>query len=111
MQTTHYQSCMEACQACAVACDTCIAGCLHEQDVKMMAACIKLDLDCSKICTLAVGFMATNSPYAQQVCELCAIICEACAAECAKHHNDHCQACAAACKKCAEACRSMKQAA
>lgn len=111
MKTSHYQSCIEACQACAITCDTCIAACLDEQDVKMMTACIKHDMDCSKICYLAISFMATNSPYADQICELCATICEACATECSKHHNDHCKACAEACRKCAEACRSMKKAA
>lgn len=111
MQISPYQSCIAACQACAIACDTCLAGCLDEQDVKMMTACIKLDIDCSKICYLAISFMATNSPYANEVCELCATICEACAEACGKHDNDHCKACAEACKKCAEACRSMSKAA
>jgi hypothetical protein len=39
------QSCIDACNACADACDFCAASCLQEQDVKMMAKCIGLDME------------------------------------------------------------------
>jgi hypothetical protein len=34
-------------------------------------------------------------------------VCEACAAECSKHDDDHCRRCAEACRRCAGECRSM----
>ena len=102
-----YQACIEACNACAIACDHCAAACLQEQDVKRMARCIALDMDCAATCRLAVGAMARGSELAQQICQLCAQICDTCGEECGKHQMDHCQACAQACRQCAEQCRAM----
>lgn len=109
MTNPTFQSCIDACLACAIECDYCADTCLGEQDVKMMAACIRLDRDCAKICYTAVSFMASGSAHAADVCQLCAHICEACATECEKHatHMDHCRKCAEACRKCAEECRKM----
>lgn len=36
-----FNACIEACNACAVACNHCAASCLQEQDVKMMARCMR----------------------------------------------------------------------
>lgn len=102
-----YQSCIDACYQCAAACDHCASACLGEDDVKMMARCIALDMDCAEICRMAAAFMARNSEFAQQIAKLCADICEACGEECAKHQAGHCQECAQACKRCAEECRKM----
>ncbi len=110
MQTnTTYQACIEACNACAVACNACIAGCLQEADVKMMARCIALDIDCAAMCQLAAAAMARNSEMAKHLCRVCAEICLACAAECGQHHHDHCKRCADACKKCAQACEALNR--
>jgi hypothetical protein len=105
------QSCIEACNACAEACDMCSTACLHEDDVKMMARCIALDMDCAQICRLAAAFMARESDFAGALCQLCAEVCQACGDECAKHQAQHCQDCAAACRRCAEECRRMGTAA
>jgi hypothetical protein len=110
MAHQQFESCISACNACADACDHCATACLKEDDVKMMARCIALDMDCAAICRLAAGFMARGSDFANQVCALCATICEACGQECAKHQHDHCQACAQACKRCADECRRMASA-
>lgn len=105
-----YLSCIEACQACANACDQCFAACLKEEDIKMMARCIALDVDCAAICRFAAGAMARNSEHAKEICALCAKICQACGDECAKHEAEHCKACAAACYRCADECTAMSQA-
>ncbi|WP_366557018.1 four-helix bundle copper-binding protein [Desulfosporosinus sp. BICA1-9] len=39
-----------------------------------------------------------NSEFSQQFCNLCATICDACAAECAKFQDTHCQNCADICR-------------
>jgi len=104
MDTMHFQSCIDACNACAAACDHCAASCLREEDVKMMARCIATDMDCSQMCRFAAGVMARGSEH---VCRLCALICRACGDECGKHDMDHCQQCAAACRRCAEECEKM----
>jgi hypothetical protein len=107
METSRYASCIEACNDCADACDMCASACLHEEDIKMMARCIALDVDCSQLCRLAASVMARNGEAAQAICATCAEVCEMCAAECARHQQEHCQRCAAACRRCAAECRQM----
>jgi hypothetical protein len=107
MNESQFASCIEACNDCAGACDMCTAGCLHEQDVKSMARCIALDIDCSQMCRLAAGAMARGSEVASMICQACADICDMCAAECGKHPMQHCQDCANACRRCAAECRRM----
>lgn len=102
-----YAACIAACQACVLACEHCAASCLQEDDVKSMAGCIRLDLDCAQACQMAVAYMARDSHFAQALCRLCAEICEACGEECGRHAMDHCQQCAEACRRCAQACREM----
>ena len=102
-----YTACIEACNTCAVACNHGAASCLKEPDVKMMAKCIAMDMDCAQICALAAAIMARGSDHAQAICAVCADICQACGDECARHDMAHCQECAKACHACAKSCRSM----
>jgi hypothetical protein len=107
MAHQQYQSCVDACNECAVACNHCATACLQEPDVKMMARCIALDMDCAEVCRLAAAAMARGSEFASAICEVCADVCEACGEECAKHSAVHCQDCAKACQRCAQECRRM----
>jgi hypothetical protein len=110
MPHDQFKSCIEACNDCAVACDHCAASCLKEPDVKMMARCIALDIDCAEICRLASAYMSRGSELAGAICEVCADVCEECGKECARHKPEHCQKCAEACRRCAEECRKMASA-
>jgi hypothetical protein len=105
-----FQPCIDACNACAQACDACASACLREDDVKMLAACIRTDLDCAAVCRMAASFMGRGSEFVHETCRLCGQICAACAAECARHDHDHCQRCAAACRRCADECRKIVEA-
>ncbi|MDU9032224.1 four-helix bundle copper-binding protein [Pseudomonas corrugata] len=105
--TKTYEDCVSECLRCALACETCASSCLQEQNVQMMANCIKLDRDCADMCVLAARLMARNSDLATGICRLCAQACRACANECGKHEAEHCQKCAQACRTCAEACEAM----
>lgn len=107
MAHQQFASCIDACHACASACDHCATACLQEDDVKMMARCIALDIDCAAICRMAAGYMARGSESAAALCGMCASVCQACGDECAKHQHSHCQECAQACFRCAEECRRM----
>ena len=69
-----------------------------------MAQCVALDMDCAALCRLAAGFMSRGSPFAEDVCRICAMACQACGDECAKHEMAHCQQCAKACRACADEC-------
>lgn len=107
MSSAAYASCIKSCYECAATCDLCAAACLGEDDVKMMARCISLDIDCGQMCRTAAAMMARDSAFASQLCAVCADICQACGDECAKHSVDHCQNCARMCRACAEECRRM----
>src|SRR3569623_1560480 len=96
MANQQFESCIEACNTCADACDHCAASCLQEADVKAMAHCIALDMDCAQVCRLAAGYMARDSEFASALCQTCA---------------DDCQACAQACRSCADQCHRMAGAA
>ena len=93
---------------CAAECNHCATACLDEQDVKMLAKCIKLDIDCAEICNLTASFIARNSEHGKHLLKECAEVCNACAEECDKHAQmgmEHCRTCAEACRACADACR------
>lgn len=107
MHQGKYKACIDACNACANSCDHCATACLEEDDVKKMARCVALDIDCAAICRLAAGAMSRGSEMAKEICRLCADICEACGDECAKHAHAHCKECAEACRRCAEECRRI----
>ncbi len=107
MSHEQYQSCIEACVACAQACEHCANACLGEKDVAKMAECIRHDRDCAEICWLASAWMSRGSQFAEELCRVCADVCDACGRTCRQHKMDHCQACADACEQCAEACRRM----
>jgi hypothetical protein len=107
MQNQQNESCIEACNDCADACDMCAAACLKKDDVKMMARCIALDIDCAQLCRLAAFVTARGSEAASVICQACADVCDMCAEECGKHQMQHCQECAEACRRCAAECRRM----
>ncbi|WP_408607789.1 four-helix bundle copper-binding protein [Bacillus xiapuensis] len=93
--------------SCSETCNVCYVACLNEDDVTMMADCIRLERECADICAFAAKSMQSDSPFAKQICQLCADICIACGNECQKHDHDHCQKCADVCFRCAEECRKM----
>ena len=97
---TKYEDCLKACIECLEACNNCFDACLKEEHIKMMAGCIRLDRECADVCSYAAQAITRNSPFVQEICKLCAQICDACGEECGKHDHEHCQ-------KCAEACRQM----
>ena len=107
MPNQKYAGCIEACNSCAGACNNCAASCLQEPDVKMMARCIAMDIDCAQLCAVAAAMMARGSEHAGAICTVCAYACQVCGDECAKHDMEHCRQCARACHACADACRSM----
>lgn len=113
MQRYHNnQTCIEACLRCAAICNYCASSCTQEKDVNMMAACIKLDMECAAICYATGQLMSLGSDKAMDLCRICAEICEACARECEQHdHFEHCRVCTKTCYQCAEECREMAVAA
>lgn len=104
---TRNKELLNALAECADACNHCSTACLQEEDVAMMAACIKLDMDCAQMCTLTAAFISRGSDHARHVMKECAEICRKCAEECGRHADmEHCKRCAEACRKCADACKA-----
>ncbi len=107
MSHEQFSECIDACTACALACEHCASACLDEKGVSELVECIRLNRDCAELCLLASAWMARGSRFASLMGETCAIVCNACAEECAKFPTSHCQVCASACRQCAEICRRI----
>lgn len=103
-----FQTTIEVLNDCAQACNACMTDCLQEEDVKMLAECIRLNRDCADICALTSEYLSRESAVAPALAKLCVVVCDTCAKECEKHsHMEHCKQCAEVCRKCAEECRKV----
>ena len=93
---------------CAAICNSCADACLAEP--MDMRQCIRLCLDCSDVCEaayrVATRRTGSNREVIHALLAACVRTCEICAAECAKHDNDHCRRCAKMCGECADDCRA-----
>jgi hypothetical protein len=99
---------IDALNNCATECSHCAMACLDEEDVKMLAACIKLNIDCAEACRVTASSLSRGSRHGNHLLKECVEICEACAEECEKHsHMEHCKRCADICRQCAEECSEM----
>ncbi len=98
------KDCIAACNDCATECGNCFAHMAGKESKNDCPACC---IECAAICRLCADAIARNSPFAKQICKLCADICDWCAKQCGAHDMDHCKRCAEACRRCAEACRKM----
>lgn len=105
--TDKYQVCIDACNRCFQACYECLKACLNEPDVSQRKNCISILLECSEICKQASAFMFMDAQYSKDLCKLCAVICEKCAADCDMFKDAHCQKCADVCRQCATECKNM----
>ena len=98
----HLMYCAKMCLSCA---DACQAESGHD-----MTQCIRLCSDCSDICeaTARLGTRRTGEDnlIMRELLELCARMCDQCAAECERHEHEHCRLCAQICRECAADCRN-----
>ena len=106
--------CIEACFDCAQACTACADACLGEDDPKMLARCIRLNLDCADVCDTTGKVLSRQTAFepemARAVLQACAQACRLCAEECEHHaremNMEHCRVCADACRRCEQACNA-----
>lgn len=99
-------SLLEKIAECQAMCKYCFNACLEEEDIRMMARCIKLNVECSEICGITISSVAMDGDFNRELLTVCAEACEKCSAECRKHDKLHCMECAKACEDCARACRA-----
>lgn len=100
------QACIEACTNCYQVClQTAMNHCLEMGGKHVKASHLRLMMSCAEICKTSANFQLIGSHFQHRLHEICAEICEACAAECDEigDMND----CVAAGKKCADSCRQM----
>ena len=107
--------CIEECYSCAQTCTSCADACLAEDNVKSLAQCIRLNLDCADVCNIT-GRMATrrtgsDEEMIRRMLDACAAACRLCGDECEKHASmhEHCRICAEACRRCMNACQEAGQ--
>lgn len=106
-------ACIAACVECADACTICADACLGEQNVQMLARCIRIDLDCADICQATARILARQTEINLQlaVAQLQSTITATgiCAEECEGHAetHQHCRVCASACRNCEQQCRQL----
>lgn len=108
MRFGKYLSCIETCLTCAAFCNNFSASVLQEKDIKKMATCIQLNLECAALCYAAAQLMSLGSTRATALCGICAEACEAFADECVLHENVLCKACVVACRACAKECKALE---
>lgn len=87
-----YQKCIDECSRCAQACFECFESCINEPDLNSRRSCIKMLIECGKMCEMSIGMMSMNGNFAK---------------ECGMFKDDHCQKCAQECRTCADECRRM----
>jgi hypothetical protein len=104
--------CIEECSDCAQTCASCADASLAENDVKMLARCVRLNLDCTDMCTatgaIATRHLVSESAFLHDILAACALTCQRCEEECLKHasHHAHCRVCAEVCASCRKACEA-----
>lgn len=104
---------IEALEDCANTCTQCADACLAEQDLAMLAKCIRLNLDCADICSATSRVISRQTDYDAKVTrpliEACIAACASCADECERHASmmEHCRICAARCRACEATCRDL----
>jgi hypothetical protein len=107
MSHQQYQSVIESLHECMVACNHCYDAYLKEENVGMMAECIRLDRECADICAYLEQAIGRGTPFISELAQVCATICKACGNECQKHDHEHCQIYADTFLKCEEVCRKL----
>lgn len=101
------RSCIEACHSCHQVCIETIAHCLTKGGEHAEAGHIRTLMDCAQICNTSADFMSRGSTWHAEVCGVCADICEQCAMSCDALGGADMKRCADACRRCAEECRRM----
>jgi hypothetical protein len=104
--------CISHCFGCAQICSTCADACLHEDMVKELARCIRLNLDCADVCVATGKVLSRMGGASDELLrdqlKACMAACDICGKECNLHkHHEHCVICAESCFHCKSACGKM----
>lgn len=104
------QECIQNCTNCYQICSSLISHCLQKGGPHAEVEHIRLLEDCAKICNLSADFMIRHSQFHSKTCEVCSVICLACAKNCESMTDDEMmRTCALICHKCADSCKEMSK--
>lgn len=92
---------------CTNMCESMCSLLLSQPDVQSRTYQLRLLRDCADICNLTEKYMARNSPFIRETCNLCACICECCGNECFRFSDQASQNCGQMCINCAQMCRAV----
>jgi hypothetical protein len=113
IQNDALAKCIDECFGCTQTCVACADACLGEDNVKMLAKCIRLNLDCADICENTGRLLSRQQQpdleLLRRGLELCGLACRKCAEECERHapKHEHCRICAQSCRSCLRACEQL----
>ncbi|WP_344761395.1 hypothetical protein [Actimicrobium antarcticum] len=102
---------LEASQRCHNLCVQALIDYTLENENKGRApqpGLMRLLMDCEEVCSMTSGFLLRGSHFHDRACQLCSMICKACAEGCVEAGNM--ADCLHACLRCAEACDQMVEA-
>lgn len=102
-----FEDCMQACWSCVSACNEVYDACLKEENVTEMGDCIRVTIECAQSCAYAAEAISRHSMFSEEICALCAVVCEACGSECQKYEEDPYKKCSTAALACAKQCRQV----
>jgi hypothetical protein len=100
-------------RACAEACTACADACLSEDDIAVLAKCIRTNLDCADICETTARVLSRHTGYdaniSRSLLQAAITACRSCGDECALYADvhEHCAICADACRNCERTCRDL----
>jgi ferredoxin len=100
------QECIEQCTQCHNAC-LALAARLLREDTGRHTRTVALLLDCAQICRTSADFMLRRSPLQHLACGVCVDVCEECALACEALGTPEAGHCADLCRRCAVSCREM----
>jgi hypothetical protein len=108
-ESVEMEGCIQNCEECHHICLETLNHCLHMGGKHVEPDHIRLLNDCIQMCHTSCDFMLRESPFHGQVCNVCAMVCERCEADCMRvdSNDQQMRACADACHRCAQSCRQM----
>jgi hypothetical protein len=107
------ERCIEACFATAQACTACADACLDVGDHGELVPCLRANLDCADIASMAGRFLSRQTAIDWQlaisVLDTCIHAAANCAEECEAHAAvlEFCRLCLESCVECKEACARL----
>lgn len=106
-ETAPYQQFIQEFTRCSAVCYECLNAMLDEPDINDRKRCLKLLLECARMCEMSAFVMSLDGKFVKRHCELCAEMCDVCAQECALFEDTCSCQCSKELRRCADACAEM----